>query len=71
MISTGRYVDRGRGNVMCVLLRWLIKSGQNVPDDDKYDMRDYWDHIDFYEKNKDDFDSFEEALNYYFNHGGW
>ena len=56
---------------MCVLLRWLIKSGQNVPDDDKYDMRDYWDHIDFYEKNKDDFDSFEEALNYYFNHGGW
>lgn len=40
-------------------------------DDDDYGIRDYADPEDFYEDYYDEFDSYEEAEDYYYDHGGW
>ena len=55
---------------MCILLGMLFGSHDDEHKDKKRDMWDYQHEDDFYESNKDNFDSFEEAEEYYFRHGG-
>ena len=55
---------------MGLLFRILFPSSSDETGEKKYDMLDYQNEDDFYESNTDDFDSYEDAVEYYFDHGG-
>ena len=54
---------------MNLLFRLLFGAPEEDIEKD-YDMWDYQHPDDFYESHMDDFDSFEDAEEYYYNHGG-
>ena len=45
-------------------------STENHEDED-YDIPDYANAEDFYDDYRDEFDSFEEAEDFFYDHGGW
>lgn len=49
----------------------IISTEEELYGDDPFEAREYADPEDFYEDWGDNFDDYEEAEEYYYEHGGW
>lgn len=55
---------------MCLFLGLLTRKSRHSDENEKNQMWRYQHPDDFYDSNRDRFDDFEDAEDYYYKHGG-